>query len=179
MGEALPSGRRTHFGFRPHFMEEEEEKIVPLSSPQEKNLLNVNDERAERERETFFFFFLGTRPTSSLLQVDVYREITHTHTHTLLFYYDCTTTTSRYSPRGGRKTGPCVCCVCVRKRRKVGLDARRRKQKPPGVAQRKKKNKKQVQVLFSVHFWFVRDGQSYNPDNLCIIRQLKSRVVLF
>lgn len=104
-----------------------------------KNLLNVNDERAERERETFFFFFLGTRPTSSLLQVDVYREITHTHTHTLLFYYDCTT--SRYSPRGGRKTGPCVCCVCVRKRRKVGLDARRRKQKPPGVAQRKKKQK--------------------------------------
>jgi hypothetical protein len=86
MGEALPSGRRTHFGFRPHFMEEEEEKIVPLSSPQEKNLLNVNDERAERERETFFFF-LGTRPTSSLLQVDVYREITHTHSTILLRLY--------------------------------------------------------------------------------------------
>ena len=94
-----------------------------------KNLLNVNDERAERET----FFFLGTRPTSSLLQVDVYREITHT------LYYSTTTVLLLVGIAPGEEEKQVhVCVVC--KRRKVGL-ARTRRKKNLQVLPSKKQNK--------------------------------------
>ena len=134
MGEALPSGRRTHLGFV-HISWKKKKKLFPFLH-HKKNLLNVNDERAERET----FFFLGTRPTSSLLQVDVYREITHT------LYYSTTTVLLLVGIAPGEEEKQVhVCVVC--KRRKVGLARTRRKKKPPGVAQQKTK---QVQVLFQL-----------------------------